>query len=145
MKHPYLRAYMAGIAFPTIYLPVMFLVVWLTGQMPTDMGPFLIFPMAVVPNAFGLWNMLFLAMNSRWHHPIGLHGAVLPLFLGPLGLTVGIWHGVVRVVDGSLLYFNEVRVYTSFLVVMLPIAFLVYYLVWKYIVGWLNGVLQLPR
>ena len=50
----------------------------------------MIFPMAVVPSLFGLWNMLWLGSHESTHLPIGVHGAVLPLLLMPLGATTAI-------------------------------------------------------
>lgn len=48
---------------------------------------FLVFPMAVVPNAWGLWKIVYLALHSRRRPPIGLYGAALPGFGMPLGLV----------------------------------------------------------
>jgi hypothetical protein len=89
-----------------------------------------VFPMAVVPNAWGLWNMVFLALHSRAKMSIGFHGAVLPILLAPLGMVLAgvlnlpVPHGVFRVLPIAAL-----------------VAFSFYYLAWKYLVGFLNGVL----
>jgi hypothetical protein len=82
--HPYLRAYMAGIFVPTLVLPILltvFIVARIVIQISTPIEQVMIFPMAVVPSLFGLWNMAYLSLHTRMHHPIGLHGAVLPLFM----------------------------------------------------------------
>ena len=69
--HRYLRAYMAGIVVPTMYLLVVASVdvyhkyyfevsnqfVFPLASRPLDRA--LLLPMAVVPNAWGLWNMLY--------------------------------------------------------------------------------------
>ncbi len=44
--------------------------------------------MAVVPNMWGVWNMLHLALRSRLQWSIGVHGAILPLLLMPLGYAL---------------------------------------------------------
>jgi hypothetical protein len=57
--HPYLRAYMAGIVAPSFGLLValtVFIVTRLVLQVPIPIERVIIFPMALVPNAFGLWN-----------------------------------------------------------------------------------------
>ena len=90
----------------------------------------MIFPMAVVPNLWGLWNMLFLAAHSRTRLSIGFHGALLPLLLGPLGYLL------TRLLDVAI---------PGFVLHILPVGavggLIVYYLAWKYLVGFLNGVL----
>ena len=39
----------------------------------------IVFPMAVVPNAWGVWNMVYLALRSRLRIPLAVHGSLLPL------------------------------------------------------------------
>jgi hypothetical protein len=85
----------------------------------------IVFPMAVVPNLWGVWNMLHLAMRSRVHWPIGVHGALLPLLLMPLGIALA----------GSLDVFH---LQWKFVLPMAPVGMTVYYLAWKYLVGFLN-------
>src|SRR5262249_43990945 len=88
--HPFLRAYMAGIAVPTVALlfgVAAFAMARYVYDVPIPLECVIMFPMAVVPNLWGLWNMLHLAIGrERW--PIGLHGALLPLLLIPLGLML---------------------------------------------------------
>ena len=85
--HPYLRAYMAGIVVPTMFLLIIVsvyaynryyfegssqFVIPLPGE-PLDRA--IMFPMAVVPNVWGAWNMLYLALRSRFRWALGIHGA----------------------------------------------------------------------
>src|SRR2546430_1117454 len=59
-KHAYLRAYMAGIAVPTAVLLVVmtaYTVFRYVYNYPVPVERFIVFPMAVVPNAWGLWNV----------------------------------------------------------------------------------------
>ena len=82
--HPYLRAYMAGIAAPSLALLValtVFVVSRLVLHVPIPLERVIISPMALVPNAFGLWNMLYVLSRPHHHFPIGLHGAFLPVIL----------------------------------------------------------------
>ncbi len=131
--HAYLRAYMAGIVVPTIVLLIgvtAFAIARYAYHFPAPLERLMIFPMAVVPNLWGLWNMLFLASHSRTHLSIGFHGALLPVLLGPLGFML------TRILDFAIPH--EIA---GLLPIAAPIALIVYYLAWKYIVGFLNGVL----
>src|ERR1700735_4433261 len=93
--HPYLRAYLAGIFIPTLGLLLaltIFIVTRLVFQVPVPLERSLVFPMALAPNLFGLWNILYLWSGRRW--PIGLHGALLPLIMAPIGGLVGEFVGI---------------------------------------------------
>jgi hypothetical protein len=143
--HRYLRAYMAGIAAPTVFFLILACVVKLTHYFPPEVEWFLWFPLAVVPNAFGVWNVLYVLLNSRWHHPIGLHGAAFPFFIAPIGFAIASMEGVVRLGAHALIYFDGVALLPYSYLAFLPfIAIAVYYLVWKYVVGYLNRIVELP-
>ncbi len=134
-QHPYLRAYLAGIAVPTPLLLVAmtaYTVFRLVYHFPVPVERFIVFPMAVIPNAWGLWNILFVAWRRRLHLSIGLHGALLPILLAPLGF-----------VAASLLNFPIPNFAVHFFPVAAPLALIIYYLAWKYLVSFLNRVLEL--
>lgn len=129
-KHPYLRAYLAGIAVPTIFLLVVMSVYTLLRYVyafPVPIERAIVFPMAVVPNLWGLWNVLYLAMLAGRHFPLGIFGGLLPLLLAPCGYLVA--HLVGLVIPPHL---------RSFAVLGLPVGVVLYYLVWKYLVHYLN-------
>lgn len=128
---------MAGIAVPTCTLLIILsvyayqryyfevssqFVIPLPGA-PLDRA--IVFPMAVVPNLWGAWNMLYLALRSRLRWSLGVHGAVLPLLLMPLGVALA------RSLDVFDLNWELV-------LPMVPVGMTVYYLAWKYLVGFLN-------
>src|SRR5260370_13216420 len=132
---PYLRAYLAGIAVPTIFLLVIatvFTFARYVYNIPIPVERVIVFPMAVVPNAWGLWNILFVALRSRLQLSIGLHGALLPILLAPLGILVV-----------SLLTFSPPPFAPHAFLFAAPIGLLVYYFAWKYLVGFLNRVVGL--
>jgi hypothetical protein len=144
--HPYLRAFLAGIFVPTLILPVFlaaFIVLRLVLQVPVPIERGLVFPMALVPSVWGLWSVLWLVSRERTHLSIGAHGAILPLVLAPSGALVGHCVGVVVLGTSSVTWFNAVHVPYSLISVGLLVALAVYYLVWKYIVGFLTGVLAI--
>ena len=129
-NHPYLRAYMAGIVVPSVFMllaPVIFL--WSGGFPPAGSTTFslasltqlAIFPGPFVPNLWGLWNVLHLRIRDRLRIPHPAFGALIPLILLPLVRTV----------------FPQL-VGTEDALVVLPIAMAAYYLVWKFAVGFLN-------
>jgi hypothetical protein len=139
--HPYLRAYMAGVVVPSIFLFGVIVIFaynryFFAAPSPFVVGPpgrplerALIFPMAVVPNAWGLWNMLRLATGSRLS--VGAHGAFLPLVLMPGGVFL------VSALDMFTIQWD-------YLLPAVPIAMAVYYLAWKYLVGFLNAEVGVP-
>jgi len=142
--HPYLRAYMAGIVVPTILLLLMvsvfatlrFKVVPLapTPGEPTlgtallfeAIGRAIIFPMAIVPNLWGLWNMLYLAIGGKTKLSLGLFGALLPIVIVPFGVALVRAFGVFRFELPWVIPFGVT-------------AMVAYYLVWKHGVGFLNA------
>ena len=159
--YPYLRAYMAGIALPTLVMLLVGSVFTLV--LPTQFSEFpreivghryiyhlpypieraIIFPLAFIPNLFGLWNMLYIKLHpgSRW--PIGLHGAVLPFFIAPLGFAYGSALGIVQATATGFLYFDSFTIPYSTILAVAPLPLVVYYLVWKYIIAFFNRVLAL--
>ena len=142
--HPYLRAYMAGITVPTMLLVVVltgFLLARYTFQIPVPIERAIVFPMALVPNIFGLWNIFYLWLRPRPHLPIGFHGAILPFILAPTGFTLARCSGFLAASSTGLVWFHTIVVSYVFLAAGFCLALIAYYLVWKYLVGFFNEVL----
>lgn len=142
--HPYLRAYMGGIAAPTMMLLVVlggFLIARYTFHIPIPIERAIIFPMALVPNIFGLWNMFYLWLKPRRHLPIGFHGAILPFLLAPMGFLLATCAGFLSATSSGLVWFHEVVVPYQFFAIGFCFGLVAYYLVWKYLVGFFNQVL----
>jgi hypothetical protein len=128
---------MAGIVVPTLFLLVVVTIDALHRfyfEVPNQfvlelparpLERAIVFPMAVVPNLWGAWNMLHLALRSRVRLSLAFHGALLPLLLIPAGITLA------RLLD---VFTIQLR----FALPIVPIGMTVYYLVWKYAVGFLN-------
>jgi len=132
-RHPYLRAYLAGICVPTIFLLFVatgFIFMRYVYNLPVPIERVIVFPMAVVPNLWGLWNILFVFFLARRRFSLGLFGAFLPLLLAPLGFTVA-----------HLLQFPIPPHVLAAAPVALPVGMILYYLVWKHLVGPLNAEL----
>lgn len=136
--HPYLRAYMAGIVVPTLFLLVVVAIdayqkyyFEVSNQfvIPLASRPLeraLLFPMAIVPNVWGLWNMLYLQVRERVRLSLGMHGALLVVFLIPGGIVLA-------------RLFDTFTIQWQFALPMFPIGMAIYYLAWKYLVGFLNS------
>ena len=142
-SHPYLRAYMAGIFAPSVALLIAltgFIVTRLVLHIPIPVERVIIFPMAVVPNAFGIWNMLYVWSRPHQNLPIGIYGALLPLILLPLGAIGAICGGFVTLGAQNFTLFHAISVPYFVIVPQFFVALAIYYLVWKYIVGFLNQV-----
>jgi hypothetical protein len=133
--HPYLRAYMAGVAVPSVFLLFVlaaFCVVRFDYNPALPVERALVFPLALVPALWGGWNMIYLAVREhagRWYS-LGVHGAVVPLVLLPVAVLGLRGLGFEFAVDVA-------RV----VVIAAPPLMIIYYLVWKYLVGFLNEAL----
>jgi hypothetical protein len=69
--------------------------------------------------------MLYLALRSRFRWGLGVHGAILPLLLMPLGF------GLARSLD-------VFDIQWQFALPMVPVGMAIYYLAWKHLVAFLN-------
>ena len=121
---------MAGITVPALFLLVgvsAFTFARFYYDLPLQIERVVVYPMALIPNMWGVWNMLYAWLSRQRRIPIGIYGAVLVLVIVPIGLSIG-----------KLLGF---RIPTQGPPLLAPVALLtIYYLVWKYIVSFLNRV-----
>ena len=143
MNHPYLRAYMAGISVPTPLLLVpltLFFIARFVYDIPVPVERVIIFPMAIIPNLFGVWNIVYLASHSRTRLPLGIHGAILPFIIAPAGFVLARGLGFLRTTSYGFTYFDVVQIHYQTVAIIFPVALIVYYLVWKYLIGFCNRV-----
>ncbi|MGA8728265.1 MAG: hypothetical protein WB608_05900 [Terracidiphilus sp.] len=142
--HPYLRAFLAGAFVPTLVLPLMlagFVVLRLGLQLPFPIERGLVFPMALVPSLWALWNMVWIGSHPRTNLPIGLHGALLPLLLMPAGAVVATCLGILSLGPSGVTWFHALYFPYLWIAPAFLAALVGYYLLWKYIVGFVNRVL----
>lgn len=142
--HPYLRAFLAGILLPTLALPLLlvaFIVLRLGLKVSFPIERGLVFPMALVPGLWGIWNMLWEWSHERTRLPVGVHGAILPLLMLPAGAFIGTHAGVLVLAATSVTWFNAIALPYALIAQFLAVAMTAYYLAWKYIVGYVNRVL----
>jgi hypothetical protein len=144
--HPYLRAFLAGAFVPTLVLPILltvFIVVRLVLHCAVPIERGMVFPMALVPSIFGLWNMLWLKSHGTTHMPLGLHGALLPLIGAPVGASVASLLGVLALEPSGVRWFDVLHVPYALVACVFCAAMAGYYLVWKYVVGFVNRTLEI--
>jgi hypothetical protein len=142
--HPYLRAFLSGAFVPTLILPVMltgFIVARLVFEIPFPIERGLVFPMALVPCLWALWNILWLGSHDRTHLPLGLHGALLPLLLMPAGAILATNLGILALGTNGATWFQNLFVPYAWIAPLFVAVLAGYYLAWKYIVGFVNRVL----
>jgi hypothetical protein len=142
--HPYLRAYLAGVFIPTLVLPVLltaFLVIRFAMQAPFPIERGLIVPLALIPALWGIWNVAWLGTQDRIHQPLGVHGALLPFLLLPAGTVVARCLGLIALGSSSVTWFSAITIPYTWIAVCFAGALAAYYLVWKYVVGFLNRTL----
>lgn len=133
LRHPYLRAYMVGVLLPSWFLLValgLYLLGHISGRIPGGLERGIIFPMAVVPNLWGLWNVIYILFQLRRYLSLGAFGAILPVLLVPAGIALA-----------SAL---DLRFYPAAgAAAAMPVLIGVYYLAWKYGVSFLNRIVEL--
>src|SRR5262249_5964656 len=95
-------------------------------HIPLPFERVIIFPMTLVPNLWGLWNILWVGLLAPRRISIGLFGALLPFLLAPGGLLLA-----------HLFAFTIPRVVPYFF----PVGVIVYYLAWKHLVARLNAII----
>jgi len=128
---------MAGIVMPTLVLLVIVLIdayhtfyfevpsQFVFGLPSRPLERAILFPMAAVPNLWGAWNMVWVATRARTHLSIGMHGSLLVAFIVPAGILLG---RAVQLFDVQM----------GFALLAIPVGMCVYYLAWKFLVGFFN-------
>jgi hypothetical protein len=144
--HPYVRAYMAGVFAPSLVL-LLALTAFVVGRLmlhiPIPIERVIVFPMALVPNAFGVWNILYVWSRPHVGWTIGLHGAVLPFCLVTMGTIAAVSGGLLTINATGVIWFQSIRVPYLLLAPWFLAAVAIYYLVWKHLVGFLNRLLEI--
>ena len=145
-SHPYLRAFLAGAFVPTMILPFIltgFIILRLVLEVPFPFERGLVFPMALVPSLWAVWNMLWLGSHSRTQLPIGAHGALLPVLILPCGATLATGLGILSLGQSGVTWFHTFHIPYTVIAGFFLGALAGYYLAWKYIVGFLNRTLEI--
>jgi hypothetical protein len=130
-SHPYVRAFLAGIALPTLVVCAAGLMtVLLFDRLEPRIQRALLLPIATNPVAWGFWNVVWVALRPRWRVQIGWHGAILAALLIAVGVFLA-----------GRLEVSEVTPQRAG-TVLIPIA-VAYYLLWRYAVSFLNSLVGL--
>ena len=124
---------MAGITIPTmmlIFIMIVFTLARYIFDVSVSIEKIIVFPMAIVPNLWGIWNILYVYLRRYRYLSIGFHGALLALVIIPLAF------GITRLTG-----FEIPWLLASAFPFAMPILVSVYYLVWKHLVAFFNAVL----
>lgn len=131
--YPYLRAYMAGITIPTILL-ILFATVFTFARQPYNepipIERLIVFPLAIVPNLWGFWNMAYFRLSQTRYMSIGFHGALLAFVQA---LTA---FGITKLMGVEIPSFVASALPFGF-----PVLVIVFYLVWEHLVAFFNAIL----
>src|SRR5262245_48909276 len=130
-SHRYVRAYLAGIALPTLVVCAAGSVaVVFFDRLEPALQRALVLPIAANPVLWGLWNVAWVALGPRRRVQIGWHGAILAALLIGVGVLLAGRLGVSEV--------TPQRAST----VLIPTG-VAYYLLWRYGVSFLNSLVGL--
>lgn len=124
---------MAGITIPTIlliFIMTVFSIARYYYNVSFSIERIIVFPMAIVPNLWGLWNILYIRLRRYRYLSIGFHGALLAF------VQVLIVFGITRLVN-----FEIPGVVASAFPLSFPIVAILFYLVWKHAVAFFNAIL----
>jgi len=141
--HRYLRAYMAGVAVPTVAVAFVILAFFIARHVfhvPIPIERVVIFPVGLAPTLFGLWNMFYARLSTGRYLPLGLHGALLPLILIPTGMASAVALDFLSFSSKGVVWFSAIDIPYVFLFPWFVVVVTIYYLVWKYLVGFCNRV-----
>jgi hypothetical protein len=133
-SHAYARAYMAGVAIPSVAVCLIGLVVGahFFARIEPSLQRALVFPIVSNPPIWGVWNVLWVALGRERRLHIGWHGVVLSCVLIGAGAMAAPRLGLLFVTPLSAL-------------AMLPPTGCVYYVIWRYGVAFLNRVVGLDE
>jgi hypothetical protein len=129
--HQYVRAYLAGIALPTLVVCVAgSMAVIFFDRLEPSIQRALLLPIATNPVLWGFWNVVWVALPPRSRFQIGWHGAILGVLLIGIGVLLA-----------ARLHVSEVTPQRAGMA-LIPTA-LTYYLLWRYGVSFLNALVGL--
>ncbi|MBI5084156.1 MAG: hypothetical protein HZB13_06110 [Acidobacteria bacterium] len=129
-----LRAYMAGAALPTLFLPFALAAYYAirSGLEPMiGLERLVQFPLALAPLLWGIWNVVWAAQPEQKRLPLGVHGAVVPVVAAPLLVWGCGWLGV-PLPEQAMAYIGP----------GVPLTMVLYFVLWRTVVGYLNRLLE---
>lgn len=124
---------MAGITIPTmllIFIMIIFSIARYIFAGSISIEKIIVFPMAIVPNLWGFWNILYVYLRRYRYVSIGFHGAILAL------VQVLLAFGIAKLVS-----FEIPGLMASAFPFGLPVVVIIFYLIWKHLVAFFNAIL----
>src|SRR5262245_30683902 len=130
-SYRYVRAYLAGIALPTLVVCAAgSITVVFFDRLEPAIQRALFRPIAAIPVLWGIWNVVWVALGPRRRLQIGWHGAILAALLIGVGVLLA---GRLDVSEVTPLRGSMVLIPTG-----VP-----YYVLWRYGVSLLNSLVGL--
>ena len=130
-SYRYVRAYLAGIALPTLVVCAAgSITVVFFDRLEPAIQRALFLPIAAIPVLWGIWNVVWVALGPRRRLQIGWHGAILAALLIGVGVLLA---GRLHVSEVTPLRGSTVLIPTG----------VAYYLLWRYGVWFLNSLVGL--
>ena len=129
------RAFIAGLAFPAVLLPVVYLILNQTGLMVAISLPLQFQPL-FLPIIFGFWNVLYFAIGRRnpvkaKNSRLWVTGIILGLIMASFVVFVSELPELIFGITGGSPYLP------------LIIAPVIYGLIWRYVVNSINNLVGL--
>jgi hypothetical protein len=88
-SHPYVRAYLAGIALPTLVVCAAgSITVVFFDRLEPAVQRAMFLPIAAIPVLWGLWNVVWVALGPPRRVQIGWHGAILAALVIGVGVLL---------------------------------------------------------
>lgn len=129
----YLKAFISGLAFPAVFLPFIYSLLYTSGNVALRQYPLHLIPL-FIPIIFGFWNIIYFWLGNSYpiknkNTRILFHGALLGLILAFIGVfKIGL-PALLFSLTGTIQYLP------------LIVAPILYALIWRYIVNPLNNIL----
>jgi hypothetical protein len=127
----YLKAFIAGLAFPATVFPIIYSVILSVEAL----SPLRMLPLYFIPLAWGIWNVLYFAVGKRC--PIKNQNYRLWATGAILGFLLALF--VVFIFRIPILFgFSGIVQYAPLIMITI-----IYSIIWRYVVKYLNGLLGL--
>lgn len=131
----YVRAFLAGMAFPAAILPVVYSILYLSGHQEVRTLPLQFMPL-LLPLVFGAWNILYFVVAERFPVRNSIRclwaaGALLGFLVALVGVFVIGLPGILLGLTGPMQYLP---------LVVIPVF---YGLIWRFVVGSLDRLVGL--
>ena len=93
-----------------------------------------------VCETFHLFPAMGWGLKHSPGHYLDLSAAILGLTFLPMGFFLARWLGFLKTTSHGFVYFGVVEIHYVHVAALFPAVLIVYYLIWKYLIGFFNRV-----